>query len=90
MQYDTIEELILELALYPNKKLDILRECAGKCEYGWFAIAKDGNCALFDKTGELDDINKVKSINEDMILDMIPRFIMPDSVNYISYWAFTN
>ena len=79
MQYDTIEELTLELALYPNKKLDILEDCARKCKHGWFTVAKDGNCALFDENGELDDINKVKSINEGMIPKDIEKIIIPDS-----------
>ena len=90
MQYDTIEELMLELSLYPNKKIDILEDCAKHCKYGWFAVAKDGQCALFDKNGELDDISKVKTIKEDMILGMIPRFIMPNSVISVFNWAFTN
>ena len=88
MQYDTIEELILELALYPNRKIDILKDCAKKCSYGWFTVAKDGNCALFDENYELDDISKVKSIESNMILRRIEKINIPDNVTSIGKNAF--
>ena len=88
MQYDTIEELTLELALYPNKKIDILEDCAKKCKYGWFTVAKDGNCALFDDNCELDDISKVKSIDEHMVKKDISKIIVPENVVDIKEYAF--
>lgn len=89
MQYDTIEELMLELSLYPNRKLDILKDCARDWYgHGWFIVAKDGNCALFDKHGELDDIRKMHVIGESMIPKDIKKINIPDGVDDIGIDAF--
>ena len=88
MQYDTIEELMLELSLYPNKKHQTLKDCAKHCKYGWFAIAKDGNCALFDDNGNLDDISKVKRLTFTMVPKDIKKIIIPAAIKTIDEYAF--
>lgn len=89
MQYDTIEELTLELSLYPNRKKEILEDCAKPCQYGWykhgwFAVAKDGNCALFDDNGELNDISQIKNLTKDMLPDKIERINIPDGIEILN------
>lgn len=88
MNYDTVEELTLELALYPNRKKEILKDAAMHCEYGWFAVANDGNCALFNNDYELDDINKVKRLTFTMIPQDVHRINIPSSVTMIDEYAF--
>ena len=66
-QYDTIEELTLELALYPNRKKDIIEDCAYQSDDGWVTLAKDGNFGLFNRDLELDDISNIKYINGNII-----------------------
>lgn len=85
MQYDTIEELTLELALYPSRKLDILKSCGHEYESGssWFVVAKDGNCALFDKNGDIDDLSRVKYIDLNMTPKDMERINIPKSVKCI-------
>ena len=59
-QYSSIEELTLTLALYPSQKKAILEEAGKKFkldgEDAWFVVAEDGNCGLFSKDYELDDL----------------------------------
>lgn len=88
-QYDTIEELMLELALYPNRKKQIVSSVGFKLwSNDYFVVAKDGNCALFNKKGDLDDINKVTMITD----SMVPRdqicINIPESVTNIGSAAF--
>lgn len=90
MQYDCLEELMMELSLYPTKALDIIKRCAMPYGSYWFVVFKDGNCALFDEDGQLDDVNKVKYVTERMIPAYIKKIILPDSVVKIYPWAFAN
>lgn len=89
MQYDTIEEITLDLALYPARKNDILNDCACKFEYGWFAVAKDGNCAFFTEDGDLGDINGIKWIDKKMVMKPLTKISIPDGIVHINDKAFS-
>ena len=69
--YSSIEELTLTLALYPNQKQAIIEEAGAKLmldsKDAFFVVAEDGNCALFNENGYIDDLAKVKYIAEYMI-----------------------
>lgn len=91
-QFDTIEELMLELALYPASTAQILSNTVGIKHYygGWFAVAKDGNCADFDRHAKIQDLSLVTEIDAAMIDRNVLKINIPDNVKHIGYGAFKN
>lgn len=87
IKYDCLEEFLMELALYPNKKQEIFRETCCKMDIGWFTVFKDGNCALFNNRYELDDINKIKQLTAGMVSKSVEKLNVPDSVTELLPYA---
>ena len=94
----TYPELQIQLNLNPDNRVDVLRN-ANTCrltKYGYlFVDQEDGQCYLFDKDGQEDDISKVKKI-EDNAFDnafedctSLKSIEIPDSVKSIGYEAFS-
>lgn len=90
IQYDTIEELILELALYPNRKKDIIEDCAYQSDDGWVTLAKDGNFGLFNKDLKLDDISNIKYINGNIIPKYQEVINLPPNLKVIGEYTFSS
>ena len=85
----TINELQILLDLNQGNEIDVLEEHAKECFYGYFFInSDDGHCYLFNKTGKLNDIRKIKTLTEDCIDTNIRKIIIPDSVTSIGGGAF--
>ena len=90
MSYSCLEELQVDLDLYALGKINILSKVGCKCNEGWFVITDDGQCHLFDKDGNLDDIKKVKRLKNKHIRKDIKKIIIPDSITNIDAIAFYN
>jgi len=86
----TYEELLINIELngFENVLPSVGRICLDKMH--WFAVCDDGDCHLFDRYGNEDDISKVKEIYGDMILSDIKKIVIPDGVTSIKRWAFYN
>ena len=89
----TIAELQIQLDLNPDNRVSVL-ENADTCRwtvYGYlFVDQEDGQCYLFDKDGNLDDINKVKRIERSAFerCESLTSIEIPNSVKRIGKWAF--
>ena len=86
----TINELHIQLDLYPENRIDILEDVAQECDGGYlFVDSVDGHCYLFDENRNEDDIKKLIKIDDEMFFDSnIESIIIPDSVKSIGYDAF--
>ena len=85
----SINELYILLDLNQDNKTKILKDVASKMNLGYFFIdSYDGYCYLFDKNGNLDDINKVDTIKEKYVKKDIKKIVIPDSVESIGDDAF--
>ena len=66
--YPSYDALAIDLDLHFFDKISVLRNAGNRCDDGsWFAITDDGQCHLFDKYGNLDDINKLHVLKEKYI-----------------------
>ena len=93
MNISCLEELQmkLDLCLSRDDKLNILKTVGKKISIDkWFVITDDGQCYLFDKDGNLDDISKITAIDTSVIRKNIKRICIPDSVTSIGDFAFYN
>ena len=88
MNYSCLEELQLDLDLHMLDKTSVLSKAGCKYDNGWFVITNDGYCHLFDNNGNLDDIKKIKQLEEKHIRKDITKIIIPDSVISIKHSAF--
>ena len=89
MSYSCLEELQIDLDLRTLDKTNVLSNAG--CEYkdGWLVVTDDGICHLFDKNGNLDDIKKIKQLDETHTRKDITKIIISDSVTNIGYAAFS-
>ena len=91
----TITELQIQFDLNPDNRIDVL-ENADTCQlidYGYlFVDQDDGQCYLFNKNGQEDDISKVKKIRDWSFSDYmsLTNIKIPDSVKKIERYAFWN
>ena len=87
----TIDEFQIQLDISSGNELEVLKRYASKASYGYlFVDSNDGQCYLFDKYGKLDDISKIKSI-EDYAFFKCTSFksiVIPDSVESIGAYVF--
>ena len=88
MSYSCIEELQTILDLHMSDKTEVLSDAGRKCNDGWFIVTDDGHCHLFDKDGNLDDISKIKYLEDNYIRQDIKKIIIPNSVTSIGDFAF--
>ena len=93
MSYSCLEELQVDLDLHTLNKTVILSKAGRQCNTGWLntgwlIVTNDGNCHLFDKDGNLDDIKKVTYLNENYIRRDIAKIIIPNSVIDIEKYTF--
>ena len=83
----TYEELKIQLDL--NEPINILRFIGRKTkDNDWFVVCDDGDCHLFDHSGDEIDVKKIKSLNGWLIPKDIKKIIVLDSVKSIGYCAF--
>ena len=84
----TYEELLISIDLkgYKNVLPKVGKACLSNSH--WFVICDNGDCHLFDRYGNEDDISKVKEIYENMIPKDIKNIVIPNSVTNIKYCAF--
>lgn len=92
MSYSCLEELQTILDLHMSDKTKVLSNAGyNKCNDGWFVVTDDGHCHLFGKDGNLDDIKKIKHLEEKYIRKDIKKIIIPNSVtsigNYVFYYC---
>ena len=71
----------------------MFKEYASKIDSShWFAVAKDGECALFKSDGKLDDVSKIKKfkaiLTSAYFSNTIKKIIIPSSVVTIDRAAF--
>ena len=89
----TISELQIQLDISLGNEIEVLKQHAGKTSYGYlFVDSNDGQCYLFGMNGKLDDIRKVKNI-ENYAFDgyaSLKSIIIPSSVKSIGDYAFYN
>ena len=88
MSYSCLEELQTILDLHVSDKTFVLSDAGCKCNNGWFVVTDDGHCHLFGKDGNLDDIKKIKHLEEKYIRKDIKKIIIPDTVIRIESDAF--
>ena len=88
----TISELQIQLDISSGDELKVLKQLAHKTSYGGylFVDSYDGQCYLLDKHGKLDDISKVKRIENHAFENCISfkSIIIPDSIISIGNGAF--
>ena len=87
----TYEELKISIDL--NGYENVLPSVGKRCLYlydHWFVVCDDGDCHLFDRYGNEDDIKKVKEIYEHMIPKDIKKIVIPNSVTNIMTYAFSS
>lgn len=90
----TFPELQIQLDLNPDNRIDVLKnvDTCRITRYGYlFVDQKDGQCYLFNKNGNLDDIRKVKEIRYEAFYDCtsLTSIKLLSSVESIRSWAFT-
>ena len=90
MSYSCLEELQVDLDLHALDKTSVLSKAGRKYNDGWFVVTDDGICHLFDKDGNLDDIKKIKQLEEKHIRKDITKIVIPDSVMTIEEIVFSN
>ena len=90
MSYSCLEELQVDLDLYALDKTVVLSKAGCQCNEGWFIITDDGYCHLFDKDGNLDDIKKIKQLEEKHIRKDITKIVIPNNVTSIGWNAFSS
>ena len=88
MSYSCLEELQVDLDLHTLDKISVLSNIGCQCNKGWFVITNDGYCHLFDRDGNLDDIKKIKQLEEKHIRKDITKIIIPNSVTSIRSCTF--
>ena len=84
----TITELQILLDLNYGNEVAVLNKHASLTRYdGWLFIdSEDGHCYLFDQNGNMDDIKKMKTL--DNVKEDIKKIVIPKSVKNIGYRAF--
>lgn len=90
MSYSCLEELQVDLDLHALDKTIVLSKTGRRYYDGWFAVTDDGICHLFDEDGNIDDIRKIKQLEEKHIRKDITKIIIPDSVTSIENYVFYN
>ena len=88
MSYSCLEELQVDLDLHTLDKISVLSKAGCMYDDGWLIVTDDGICHLFDKDGNLDDIQKVKHLKEKHIRKDLTKIIIPNSVTKIEELAF--
>ena len=89
MSYSCLEELQVDLDLHTLDKIDILSKAGCIYDDGWSVITDDGICHLFEKDGKLDNIRKIKQLEEKYIKTDIKKIVIPDSATSIGEFAFS-
>ena len=87
----TINELLIQLDLQPENRIDILEDVARKCCKGYFFVdSNDDHCYLFDENGNEDDIKKIKNIENYAFwsCQSLTSIVIPNSVESINFGAF--
>lgn len=87
----TINELHIQLDLYLDDKIHILKNIAREFLEGYlFVDSSDGHFYFFDRNGNEDDIKKIKNIESNTFChdQSLKSIVIPDSVEDISSWAF--
>ena len=87
----TINELLIQLDLQPENRIDILEDVARKCCKGYFFVdSNDDHCYLFDENGNEDDIKKIKNIENYAFwsCQSLTSIVIPNSVESIGDYAF--
>ena len=84
----TYEELLINIEL--NGHENVLPIVGKTCldDSHWFVVCDNGDCHLFDRYGNEDDIKKIKVIYEDMIPTDIKKIVIPNNVTNIGVGAF--
>lgn len=93
--YDCIEELMMDLALYPNKKEAIIREAGNRIYQpanGYIIVTNDGKCWFFNADYELADISKIglNTLSSKIMPDNIVNVIVPETITHIGAYAFNS
>ncbi len=83
----TYEELKIQLDI--NDPAEVLRSVGRIFHVWWFVVCADGDCHMFDWTGEEHDISQVKCFNEGIVPTDVKRVIMPNGVESIGEYAFS-
>ena len=88
----TINELHIQFDLQPENRIDILEDASKRCDEGYlFVDSNNGHCYLFDEDGNKDDVKKLKKIDNKLFYNSnISSIIIPDSVKWIGYGAFSH
>jgi len=87
----TYEELLISIDLngYENVLPSIGRNCLDSLDnMHWFIVCDDGDCHLFDRYGNENNISKIKEIYGYMIPSDIKKIVIPNNVTSINYGAF--
>ena len=85
----TITDLQIQLDLCYDDKVKILKKVASKVDEGFFFVdSEDGQCYLFDESGNLGDVTKVKTLYEEYIKKDIKKIVIPNSVTSIRAYTF--
>ena len=85
----TVIELQILLDLNYGNELDVLEEHAYLTGYGYlFVDSENGQCYLFDENGKMDDIKKIKTL--DNVKEDTKKIVIPNDVKRIGNWAFFN
>ena len=88
MSYSCLEELQVSLNLHLSDKTKVLSNAGCRYNDNWFIVTDDGNCYLFDRDGNLDDIAKVKWLDKNCIKRDIKKIIVPSNVMSIKLITF--
>ena len=89
----TIDELQIQLDISSGNELEVMKQHAYETSNGYlFVDSYDGQCYLFDKYGKLDDIRKVKCIQDYVFVGCtsLKSITIPDSVENIGDYVFYN
>ena len=85
----SIYELKIFFDLNPESKSKILDKYAKKFYLGYFFVdSENGQCYLFDRCGNEQDVSLVHEINQNMIPKDIKKIVIPDGITSIGKYAF--
>jgi len=87
----TIDELQIQLDISTGKEMEVLKQHARAIGSSYlFVDSSTGKCYLFNEHRHLDDIRKVKSIEDNTFYycTSLKHIVIPGSVKCIGDWAF--